>query len=79
MNPGKPYRRSDAFYTSAVIKARGEANVRDKLERKARMLDHPLMSDHLISWPWWRVMGQLATAVNRIKSAAWIGYENRRT
>jgi len=56
-----------ASHTAAVIKARGEANTRDRLERRMRMLDHQLFNDTGFSLNWWRGMDRWRRAYNSIR------------
>ena len=58
---------AEANFISGVIKARGEANTRDKLERRMRMLDHQLFNDTGFSLYWWRGMDPWRRAYNSIR------------
>ena len=56
-----------AIHTAAVIKASGEANTRDRLERRMRMLDHQLFNNTEFSLYWWRGMDSWRRAYNSIR------------
>jgi len=58
---------AEARFISAVIKARGEANVRDKLERRMRMLDHQLFYNTSFTLYWWRGMDHWRRVYNNIR------------
>jgi len=58
---------AEARFISGVIKARGEANTRDKLERRMRMLDHQLFNDTGFTLYWWRGMDSWRRTYNNIR------------
>ena len=61
---------AEAKFISGLIKARGEANTRDKLERRMRMLDHQLFNDTGFTLYWWRGMDSWRQTYNRIRLAS---------
>ena len=67
MQDNKDVTPNKASHIAAVIKARGEANTRDKLERRMRMLDHQLFNDTGFSLYWWRDMDSWRRTYNSIR------------
>ena len=67
MQDNKDVTPNKASHIAAVIKARGEANTRDKLERRMRMLDHQLFNDTGFTLYWWRGMDSWRRTYNSIR------------